>query len=148
MHILIVEDSDFNAFCLKRLLESVHQKIQITTVNDSVNALQACENQTFDAIIIDGDLGAGNGLCCNGAALADAIWSKYPQQTLISWTDSDFWRNAFAEVFKQYQKPFNDNYCWPKVVSYDRIRKLLSHSTSITNKKRAAAIDNYSDTAQ
>lgn len=147
MHILIVEDSDFNAFCLKRLLESVYQNIHIKTVNDSVDALHACEKNTFDAIIIDGDLGAGDGLRCNGAALADSIWNKNPQQYIISWTDSDYWRKAFAEVFRQHRKTLNENSCWPKVVTYDRIRNALSVFAKIANNKHAANIDSFSDTA-
>lgn len=148
MHILIVEDSDFNAFCLKRLLESVYPTVvRIKTVNNSLDALHACETDVFDAIIIDGDLGAGDGLCCNGAALADAILTKYPQYPIISWTDSDHWRSAFADVFRQHHKHLNETNCWPKVVTYERIRKSLALSKSTTTANRSKTIESFSDTA-
>jgi CheY-like chemotaxis protein len=128
MHVLIIEDSAFNAFCLTRLMQATCPQIQVTTINNSVDVLNFLEKNTPSLIILDGDLRPQDELHCNGPVLADFIWSSYSSQIpIIAWTDSDTMRLAFAEVFRRHQKPFNDYHCWTKVVSQERIMQTLAH---------------------
>ncbi|KTD66282.1 response regulator [Legionella spiritensis] len=135
MRVLIVEDNTFNAFCLTRLLQEVHPHVQVTTVGDSISALSAIAQELPSLIIMDGDLGASDGLHCNGPALADLIWQNNPSLPMIAWSDSEGMRHAFARIYKLHKKPFNDMLCWPKIVAQERIRqslmqlRLLSYQT-------------------
>ncbi|HHF7344596.1 TPA: response regulator [Legionella feeleii] len=127
MRVLIVEDGAFNAFCLTRLLESVCQQAQVTVVGDSLSALNYLRDNTPALVIVDGHLRAGDGLKCNGPALVDAIWQTNPHLPVLAWSDCETMRHAFAEIFKQYNKPFNEHTYWPKVVSHERIRMSFSY---------------------
>ncbi|MGQ3889339.1 response regulator [Legionella sp. CNM-1927-20] len=127
MRVLVVEDSTFNAFCLTRLLQVVYTQINVTVVNDSVQALAYLQNNVPALIILDGDLKASDGLECNGPALAHTIWSSYKYIPIIAWTNSEIMRQAFADVFRQHNKPFHDYHCWQKIVSLERIAQSLSY---------------------
>lgn len=125
MHILIVDDNAFGAYCLSRLLSLVNAEVNITIVHNSQAALSAIEDKQPDWVILDGDLQAGDGIHCNGPALLDCIWSQYPDLSVVVWTDSEMMRLGFAEVFDRYNKPFTDDYSWPKMVKQNRIRRLF-----------------------
>ncbi|WP_019215569.1 response regulator [Legionella tunisiensis] len=127
MRVLIVEDGAFNAFCLTRLLEGVCQQAQVTVVRDSLSALNYLTYNTPSLVIVDGYLSAGDGLNCHGPALVDALWQTNPHLPVIAWSDCENMRQAFAEIFKQYNKPFNEYTCWTKVVSHERIRMSLPY---------------------
>ncbi|MDP1603489.1 MAG: response regulator [Legionella sp.] len=128
MHVLIIEDSAFNAFCLTRLMQAACPQIQVITINNSVGVLSFLEKNRPSLIILDGDLRPNDELNCNGPALADAIWSNHSNQLpIIAWTDSESMRLAFAEVFKQHKKPFNDYHYWTKVVSQKRILQTIAY---------------------
>lgn len=127
MRILIVEDSAFNAFCLKRLLEQMDKELKVDIVPHSEAARSFLAKNPMSLVVLDGDLGASDGIFCNGPALADTIWANNPQQAIVAWSDSTTMRAAFAEVFKEYNKPFNANTCWSKVVSLDRLSQSLSY---------------------
>ncbi|KTD45765.1 two component sensor and regulator histidine kinase response regulator [Legionella rubrilucens] len=146
MRVLIVEDNAFNAFCLTRLLQSVQPSVQVTVVNDSLSALNVIESDEMSLVIVDGDLGASDGLLCNGPALADALWELKPSLPVIAWTDSEMMRSAFAETFKQQQKCFNDIYCWPKIVSQERISLALNYLGKQTSATPAASLTTVTDT--
>jgi len=127
MHVLIIEDNAFNAFCLTRLLQAAYNQIQVTVVNNSIEALDLLQQQTPSLIILDGDLRVSDELHCNGPALADLIWSNWLNVSIIAWTNSELMRQAFAEIFKQYNRPFNENHCWQKIVSQKRILQSLAY---------------------
>lgn len=127
MRVLIVEDNAFNAFCLTRLLQASFPAIQVTVVDDSISAQQLVESDDLSLVILDGDLGVGDGLLCNGPALADTLWHSNSLLRIVAWSDSETMRQAFAEVFKRHKKMFNDLSCWPKIVSQERIRLSLNH---------------------
>ncbi|KTC76987.1 response regulator [Legionella brunensis] len=127
MRVLIVEDNAFNAFCLTRLLTAVNKQIQVIVVGDSLSTLNYLAENDASFIIMDGDLGASDGLYCNGPALAEVIWQKNPELPIVAWSDSENMRRAFIDVFKQYNKPFNEYSCWTKVVSQERIRQSLPY---------------------
>lgn len=127
MRVLIVEDNAFNAFCLRRLLESMSTSLLVTIVNNSQAALSAMQINVPDIVIIDGELGAHDGIHCNGPALADAIFQKFPHVPLIAWSDSIVMREAFSTIFKQYNRPFNEHSSWTKVISLERIRKTWAY---------------------
>ena len=134
MHILIVEDNPFNAFCLTRLLQSVYRQIQVSVVGNSVDALNFLQQNTLSLVILDGDLRANNESHCNGPTLADVIWSSGYTIPIIAWTDSEGMQQAFADVFEKHNKFFNENHCWTKIVSQKRMIQTLAyyidHSTS------------------
>lgn len=138
MRVLIVEDNAFNAFCLTRLLQAAHPAVHVTVVSDSLSALNAIESDNVALVVVDGDLGVSDGLLCHGPALADAIWQIKPTLPIIAWTDSEMMRSAFAETFKQQQKCFNDIYCWPKIVSQERISLALNYLRKQTRTSSAA----------
>lgn len=121
MRVLIVEDNAFNAYCLRRLLESVLIPVDVTLVNHSQAALAFVESNEPDVVIIDGDLAVSDGINCNGPALADMLLAKYPYLPLIAWTNSELMRDAFAQTFKQHKKPFNEHNNWSKVTTAERI---------------------------
>ncbi|WP_367607494.1 response regulator [Legionella sp. W05-934-2] len=125
MNILIVDDNAFGAYCLSRLLSLVNADVSISIVHNSQAALSAIETRQPDWVVLDGDLQAGDGIYCNGPALLDCIWSVYPDISAVVWTDSDAMRLKFAEVFDRYNKPFTEDYCWPKMVKQNRIRRLF-----------------------
>lgn len=131
MRVLIVEDHPFNAFCLSRLLQSAFLKIDVQTVANSALALEALGSECKDVVIVDGDLGASDGILCNGPALADAIWQLYPEQPIIAWTDSESQKQAFAHTFSKHHRPFTSNHCWPKVVSARRIEQALADTVGV-----------------
>jgi len=125
MHILIVDDNAFGAYCLSRMLSVVNANVTITIAHNSLAALSAIEEKQPDWVILDGDLQAGDGIQCNGPALLDCIWSLYPDISVVVWTDSDIMNAGFADVFHRYNKPYTDDYCWPKMVKQSRIRRLF-----------------------
>ncbi len=125
MHILIVDDNAFGAYCLSRLLSLVSSEVSISIVHDSEKALVAIEEKQPDWLILDGDLHAGDGIHCNGPALLDCIWTLHPDLSVVIWTDSDVMRKGFSEVFSRYNKPFTDDFNWPKMVKQSRIRRLF-----------------------
>ena len=127
MRVLIVEDNAFNAFCLTRLIEVVYKQAHVVVLNNSLNVLNFLAQNDTSIVILDGDLGASDGLHCNGPALAELIWMAKPQLPIVAWSDSDSMRSAFAEVFKQHSKPFNDHSCWTKIVSLERIYHSLPY---------------------
>lgn len=138
MRVLIVEDNAFNAFCLRRLFESVLSSLSVTVVNNSQAALTELDHNHPDLVVIDGNLGADDGLHCNGPALADLLLQKFPSLPLIAWSDSEPMRIAFAKIFKQHNKPLNEHKIWTKVVSAERIRKTLNyHFSEYLNLKNA-----------
>lgn len=127
MRVLIVEDNAFNAFCLTRLLMLVNKQIQTTVVGDSLSALNYIAQNEVAFIVMDGDLGATDGIYCNGPVLTETIWQQTPQLPIVAWSDSEPLRKAFADVFRQYNKSLNDYTCWSKVVSQERIRQSLPY---------------------
>ena len=128
MRVLIVEDNAFNAFCLRRLLESVVTSVSVAIVNNSQSALSLIHSSSPDMIVIDGDLGALNdGVYCNGPELASVVLQKYPHLPLIAWSDSEVMKEAFAHVFKRHNKPYNEYNNWTKVISHERICKTWAY---------------------
>lgn len=127
MLILIVEDNAFNAFCLSRILTATLKGCQVKIASDSSEALSMIDADQYDAVIVDGDLGASDGMNCNGPALTDAIWSEYPWITVIAWSDSSSMRQAFSEVFKRHNKLFNEYFCWPKIIQEQSILAFWSY---------------------
>lgn len=138
MHLLIVEDNAFNAYCLQRLLETLAPGIKIHSVSNSVEAIAAVKSSSPDCIVLDGDLGISDGLNCNGPALADLIWKHHPQMHIIAWTDSEVMRSAFNRVYQQHDKPFNEYSCWTKIVSQERVRKSLFNRAYAAMPKKPA----------
>ncbi len=114
MDILIVEDSRFNAFCLKELiLQAIYPEPSVSLAHDSASAITLLNQQSYSFLILDGDLGASSPEG-NGPALAAKIFSNDEYKcAIIPWTNSNILQRAFKHVFEQYQKPF---LCWPKIV--------------------------------
>ncbi|KTD18031.1 response regulator [Legionella jordanis] len=129
MRVLIVEDNAFNAFCLTRLLTISNKQIQPIVVENSIQALSYLEENDASFVIMDGDLGASDGIYCNGPALVEMIWQQHPSIAIVVWSDSESMRHAFEDVFRKYNKPLNDYTCWTKVVSQERIRQSLTYLT-------------------
>lgn len=129
MRVLIIEDNEFNAFCLKRLLESVITRSSVSIANNSNAALALFYSHPFDLVIIDGCLGAtrANGAYCNGPELAQILLYKYPQLALVAWTDSQQMRQEFSLVFKQYERSFNEFSLWNKTVTIETICRTWTH---------------------
>ncbi len=129
MRILIIEDNEFNAFCLRRLLESVIHNTSVTTVNNSSSALTLFYSQSFDLVILDGDLGAARAkdAYCNGPELVSILLYKYPHINLIAWTDSSIMRQEFDVIFRQYGRKLDDIGLWNKTVAVETIRKTITH---------------------
>lgn len=124
MRVLIVEDNAFNAYCLRRLLESLNSAIKVTISSTSLAALAQMHLNAPDLVIIDGHLGNVHELC-HGPALADQIFKKYPYVPVIAWTDSKPMREQFATIFKQHHRIMDETCVWSKMVSIERIRKSL-----------------------
>ncbi|AHE65715.1 response regulator [Legionella oakridgensis] len=127
MRVLIVEDNAFNAFCLTRLLEAACQHVQVTVAHNSYVALKQFEKYQPELIVLDGDLGAGEGRYCNGPALADVLWRKYPNAAVVAWTDCKHMRMQFAEIFHQHNKHFNEYSSWNKIMCPKRLHQSLAH---------------------
>jgi CheY-like chemotaxis protein len=128
MHVLIVEDNAFNAYCLRRLLESLVEPISVTIVNNSQTALASIENQGTDVVVMDGDLGAEiDASNCNGPELAEIILKNYPNLPIIAWTDSDLMRETFANVFIRHGSPLNEYNSWTKAIQLERICKTWAY---------------------
>lgn len=127
MHILIVEDNAFNAFCLTRLIQELSPSLQVSVASNSYQALSIIVQHLPLLIVVDGNLQPKSELHCNGPALVDTIWSVYPHLSIIIWTDSYQFRQAFLKVFKQHSHPFNEYYHWGKVVTQERIAQSLNY---------------------
>lgn len=127
MRVLIVEDNAFNAFCLRRLLESMKQSVSVTIVNNSRDALSLINYYLPDIVILDGDLGAKGTSFFNGPELANHILQKYPSLPIIAWSDSDLIKKEFAGVLIRYNKLLNEYSIWPKVVSSERIDNTFAY---------------------
>lgn len=125
MRVLIVEDNAFNAFCLSRLLQTISKQLKIKVVSESSSALNYLSQYEVSLIILDGNLQGSDYLSRSGPALANIIWSNNPQIPIIAWSDSEDMRVAFAEIFKQHNKVFNEGSCWPKAIDCDFILKSL-----------------------
>ncbi|KTD33781.1 two component sensor and regulator histidine kinase response regulator [Legionella nautarum] len=149
MRILIVEDNAFNAFCLSRLLETINKQIKLKLVNDSLSALCYLAQYEVALIILDGDLGASDGVKCNGPALADVIWLNHPSIPIIAWSDSEEMRTAFSAVFRKHNKEFNDYSCWKKEVKVDLIQQSLpflmiqNSFNHLTKAENTDSMDNF-----
>lgn len=128
MRILIIEDSEFNAFCLRRLLESVVSSASITIANTSNEALSLFYSRPFDLAII-GELGPvkSRTVHCNGPELAQILLHKYPNVLLIAWTDSMRMRQEFSYIFNQYNHTLNKFNLWNKTVTIETICKTWTH---------------------
>ncbi|KGP62999.1 histidine kinase [Legionella norrlandica] len=128
MRVLIIEDNAFNAFCLRRLVESVIASVSVTIVNNSHAALSFINSHCPDIVVIDGDLGAMNDeMNCNGPELAGILLKKYPQLPIIAWSDSDTMREDFTKVFKTHGKLLNEYNSWAKVIGQERIYKTWAY---------------------
>ncbi|WP_133128549.1 response regulator [Legionella nagasakiensis] len=127
MRILIVEDNAFNALCLTRLLEATCQHVQVTVASNSYIALKHFEKYQPELVILDGDLGVSEGRYCNGPALADMLWRKYPNTAVVAWTDCNTMRVKFAEIFYQHDKRFNEYSNWTKMISPKHLHQSLAH---------------------
>lgn len=127
MRVLIVEDNAFNAFCLRRLLESVVTSVTVTIVNNSQDAMHIINNNLPNMVVVDGDLGASDGTYCNGPELINTLLQKYPHLPIIAWSDSAQMREAFAAVFHQHDKLLNEYNSWTKVISLERICKTWAY---------------------
>ncbi|MCC5792773.1 MAG: response regulator [Legionellaceae bacterium] len=127
MLVLIVEDNAFNAFCLSRILSNSIADCQVRIAANSLEAHELIATESVDWVIMDGDLGAGDGLQCNGPALLDALWLNNPELIAVAWSDSASLRQAFAEVFKRHHKPYNAHFCWPKMVNRSHIIAFYRH---------------------
>ncbi|KTD20186.1 response regulator [Legionella londiniensis] len=125
MLVLIVADNEFNAYCLTRLIEATCNTVQVTMANGSFAALQEMAESKPDLVVLDGDLGVGEGRYCSAPVLADLLWRKFPHISVIAWTDCDEMRLAFAEVFKQHNKQFNEQSIWPKIVYPQHLQRAL-----------------------
>lgn len=130
MRVLIIEDNTFNAFCLTRLFEAICKQAQVSVVTDSIEALSTLEAFNPHLVILDGDLGAGDGCYCNGPVLADLILRQFPNKALVAWTDNEPMRQAFADVFKTHQKPFNDTTIWSKIMCHNKLYQILAELAS------------------
>lgn len=132
MRVLIVEDNVFNAYCLRRLLESMMTFIAVTIVNNSQAALSHVNTHFPELLIIDGDLNAaGSEIYCNGPELTAAVLSRYPNLPVIAWTDSEAMRHEFETIFKLYSKTVNHFSVWNKLVSAEHILKSITYLTPI-----------------
>ncbi|TAL58566.1 MAG: response regulator [Legionella sp.] len=127
MRVLIVEDNAFNAFCLRRLLESTIAMLSVTIVSNSQAALTLMQQQLPDLVIIDGDLGQVSEIQYNGPILADILIQKYPQLPIIAWSNSASMVQAFAHVFKHHQRSLNQYNCWSKMVNAESILQTWTH---------------------
>lgn len=126
MRVLIIEDNAFNAYCLRRLLESTHYFLNVTVAATSQMALAHLQNHCFDLMIIDGEL-SHEPIPLNGPKLAQIILEKNPKQHLIAWTDSSEMKEQFTEVFNQFHHGCNEYTLWNKTISLEHIIKTLMY---------------------
>ena len=68
-------------------------------------------DQLPDLVIIDGDLGAKDGIHCNGPALADTILRTVPQVPIIAWSDCDRCVNPLLKYFTNIISPLINIIC-------------------------------------
>ncbi len=127
MRVLIIEDNAFNAFCLSRLLESVISSVAIDVVSNSQDALSFIDTHVPDLVVIDGELNLIDEFSTHGPQLAAVILQKYPHLPLITWSDSEFMRGAFAKVLIQYNRLVNEYNTWNKTVSPECIQKTWAY---------------------
>ncbi|MGL5743447.1 MAG: response regulator [Legionella sp.] len=127
MRVLIIEDNAFNAFCLCRLLESAITSVSTTVVSNSQDALSVMEINVHDLVIIDGELNLIDEMSTHGPQLAAVLLQKYPHLPLISWSDSEFMRSAFAKIFIQHNRLVNEYNTWTKAVSLKSIHKTWTY---------------------
>jgi CheY-like chemotaxis protein len=127
MHVLIIEDNSFNAFCLRRLLELVVASVSVVIVNNSQDALSSIEISVPDVVIIDGELSLVDELSIHGPQLAAVLLQKYPYLPLIAWSDSEFMRGSFAKTFTHHSRLVNEYNTWTKTVDLKCIRRTLTH---------------------
>ncbi|BCA93843.1 response regulator [Legionella antarctica] len=123
MRVLIVEDNAFNAFCLRRLLESVVTSVSVSIVTNSQAALVHINASLPDMVVVDGDLGAIDEQHCNGPQLVNLVLQKNPYLPIIAWSDSESMRDAFKVVFNRFNKPLNEYNTWTKAINIERICK-------------------------
>ena len=112
MHALIVEDNAFNAFCLTRLLQDAYPDIEVSVVDGSLSAYNFLCKRHPSLVILDGELRNDEEWPNNGPALAQLIWSQWPELPIIGWTNSEVMQQAFDDVFKRHKRIFNENYCF------------------------------------
>ncbi|KTC83286.1 response regulator [Legionella cincinnatiensis] len=127
MHVLIIEDNAFNAFCLSRILETVIGSVSITVENNSQDVLSAIDSHVPDLVIIDGELNLIDEFSTHGPQLAAILLQKHPHLPLITWSDSEFMRGAFTKVFMQHNRIVNEYNTWSKTVSPNDVRKTLDY---------------------
>jgi len=127
MRVLIIEDNTFNAFCLRRMLESVVASVSVTVVDNSQDALSVIALNMPDLVIMDGELKLINEWSRHGPQLAAILLEKYPHLPVIAWTDSEFMREAFVKVFMRHNLLIKDHTVWAKVISPERIRTTMSY---------------------
>lgn len=125
MRVLIVEDNAFNAFCLRRLLESVLNNLNVCIAATSDAALTQLENNHYDLLILDGDL--GEEAYGNGPELANRIMSQFPELPIIVWSDTESMRTLFAKVFQKHNQFMNEYNTWNKTISLDHICKTWAY---------------------
>ena len=144
MRVLIVEDNAFNAYCLRRLLESASSSIAVTIVSNSQAALSLIYTNMPDLVVIDGDLNAVGDSQCNGPELADILLQKFPHLPLIAWSDSEPMLHAFAQSFKSHGRPFNEYNSWLKMISAERILKTWIYHFGAFFGDQTASLSYYS----
>ncbi|RAP36749.1 hypothetical protein B1207_08095 [Legionella quinlivanii] len=140
MQVIIVEDHAFNAYCLTRLLQEVNPQVSITVCASSSDLNHYLSQSSPDLIILDGDLGAGDGLACNGPAVADSLLQANKAVPLVVWTNSPAMRAAFSGVFAQYRLKLSEVNCWPKMVSTERISHTLKTYSASCQSKAAMSL--------
>lgn len=139
MRVLIVEDNAFNAYCLRRLLESVAPTVNVIVVNNSKAALAQVSYALPDMMVIDGDLGASNDvLYFNGPELAHILLEKNPQLPLIAWSASETMHQSFAKVFQHHAIPLTEYNNWSKGITQEHIDKTWSHYFGTTDRSGKA----------
>lgn len=127
MRVLIIEDNSFNAFCLRRLLESNIALVSVTIVNNSRDALSVASIDLPDLVIIDGELCVTYESVSHGPQLAAILLQKYPHLPIVAWSDSEYMRGAFAKVFVQNHRLVNEYNTWAKAVSLECIHKTWAY---------------------
>lgn len=128
MRVLIVEDNSFNAFCLRRLLESFIAVDEVTIVNNSHAALSSLYEILPDLVIVGANLGSVDAKShCSGFELSHIILHKYPHLPLIVWLDAQDKYDAFAQLFNRYNRTVNNLTLWPKTISLAHITKAWSY---------------------
>jgi DNA-binding NarL/FixJ family response regulator len=143
MRVLIVEDNAFNAFCLRRLLESVLGTSCVITVVDNSHAALTLiyRSSAPDLIIIDGQLGApDSGGYCNSPELANILLYKYPELPIVVWSDEDEVRREFMRVFQAHDRLIQDCYFWNKTVDLDFISSIWTQCIGLPHTDYARTV--------